>query len=135
MDTYTEKHLRGLYGLDSDVPHPALGFPRLPPLALARLGVPQGVLGVYDDRLAVNKTARDRLDMFQEDYRRMAAGLLDGQASVQRGHPLYGGAKAMSALRAENSKLRAENQNLRQQLDEHDTKSGDQTVAAGAIQS
>ena len=111
MDLHAEKHLRGLYGLDPDIPHPALGFPRLPPLALARLGLPAD-----DTRRFGSNVARVQLDAFVEAYRRRAAGLAEGRMVVPPGHPLYSGERSAASLRAENDMLRKENQKLKTQL-------------------
>ena len=111
MDQHIEKHLRGLYGLDPDIPHPALGFPRLPPLALARLGLPAD-----DTRRFGPNLPRVQLDAFVEAHRRRAAGLVDGRVVVPPGHPLYDGARSAASLRAENDMLRKENQELKTRL-------------------
>lgn len=112
MDPHVEKHLRGLYGLDPDVPHMALGFPRLPPLALARLGLPAD-----DTRRFGANIARAQLDAFVEAHRRRAAGLAENKMVVPPGHPLYDGERSTASLRAENDLLRKENQDLRERLD------------------
>lgn len=119
MDPDTERHLMGLYGLDPNMQHPALGFPRLPPMALARLGMPQAS-GMRDRRLDAGRTARANLDMFREDYNRTAAGLLDGRAAVPPGHPLRGDNSTMSSLRAENDRLQEENAKLKRRLEGSD---------------
>ena len=112
MDPHIERHLRGLYGLDPDTPHIALGFPRLPPLALARLGLPEDNTRRFD-----RSTARAQLDAFAGAYRKMAAGLMEGRSVIPPGHPLYERERDAESLRVENDRLRQENQDLKARLD------------------
>ena len=112
-----ENHIKQLYGLDPDIPHPALGFPRLPPLAMARLGLPERAT-----RLHVDHTARAHLDMFREMYRQKAAGLLEGQTVIPNGHPLYRGQHNIELLRVENEQLRQENRDLKARLEKSDSR-------------
>lgn len=116
MESHEERHLRGLYGLDPDVPHVALAFPRLPPLALARLGLPQETPRRYGDQLACRQ-----LDMFRDVYRLQAAGLLNGKNMVPPGHPLFGGISIQS-LKSENDRLRAENEDLKRSISDSDSR-------------
>jgi len=121
MDNYAIKHLQNLYGLNPDIPHLALQFPRLPP------GLTHPMFKIYDtpmkeqfsDELA---TINQKLQGFQHMYQQHASGLLSmNSAIIPPGHPLYNRQNSAETLQVTNDKLLKENLNLKKKLDKENT--------------
>jgi hypothetical protein len=112
------KHLKDIYGLNPNIPHLALQFPRLPP------GLSNPIFKIFENPLKEkfvedNATINKKLQGFQQSYQRYASGLLTMNHSiVPPGHPLFSRQNSISALKAENDKLLKENLELKKKLDE-----------------
>ena len=114
MEDQALRHLAAIYGLDPDMPHAALRFPRLPP-------GPAGPLAAFRPgaagELGRRAEAGGALRGFQEAYRARAMALLgEGSPVAPPGHPLLPGGGSAAALRAERDRLRKENAELRRRL-------------------
>ena len=120
MEDHVAEHLKGLYGLDPSVPHPALQFPRLPP------GLPHPVFRVHQNATKENmarnaESIAKKLQGFEKMYQEHAAGLFTaGSRAMPPGHPLYALQNPVEALKAENEKLLKENADLRRKLESKD---------------
>jgi len=121
MDNFVIKHLQDLYGLNPNIPHLALQFPRLPP------GLTHPMFKIYDtptkeqfsDQLA---TINQKLQGFQHMYHQYASGLLSmNSAIIPPGHPLYDRQKSDEKLQVANDKLLKENLNLKKKLENENT--------------
>ena len=121
MDNYAIKHLQNLYGLNPDIPHLALQFPRLPP------GLTHPMFKIYvtptkeqfSDELA---TINQKLQGFQHMYQQHASGLLSmNSAIIPPGHPLYNRRNSAETLQVTNDKLLKENLNLKKKLENENT--------------
>ena len=121
MDNFAIKHLRDLYGLNPNIPHLALQFPRLPP------GLNHPMFKIYENPMkeqfsdevsAISK----KLQGFQHMYQQYASGLLSmNSAIIPPGHPLYNRQNSVEALQAKNDKLLKENLELKKKLDKETT--------------
>ena len=123
LDNLEIKHLQDLYGLNPNIPHLALQFPRLPP------GLNHPMFKVYDNPLKEQfsqqaATINQKLQGFQQMYQEYAAGLLSMRSSVvPPGHPLYSRQNSVETLQTENDKLQKENIELKKKLEkESDSK-------------
>ncbi|RNJ76035.1 MAG: hypothetical protein EB829_06790 [Nitrosopumilus sp. H8] len=122
MEDMATRHLRGIYGLDPDMPHMALQFPRLPP------GLVHPMFRIYDNSAKEQfsqqaDSASQKLQGFRQMYRQHAAGLLAmGSAVVPPGHPLYGKDGSVTALYSERDRLQRENAELRKKLEQKSSK-------------
>lgn len=118
VEDLPNRHLRDMYGLNPDIPHLALQFPRLPPGLLDSkfnyLENPMSAKFVQDNA-AINK----KLEGFQQSYQKYISGLLNMGSSmiIPPGHPLFNQHISVNTLKAENDKLLKENLELRKKLD------------------
>ena len=117
MDNLPIKHLQDLYGLNPNIPHMALQFPRLPP------GLTHPMFKIYENPMK-EKFSQDvasinqKLQGFQHMYQQYAAGLLSMNSSIiPPGHPLYTRENSFETLQTENDKLMKENLELKKKLD------------------
>lgn len=116
MDNLIAHHLRDLYGLNPDSPHPALLLPRLPPLARRMLGAPGNpAFARLGDPGAM---ARADFDMSQSAFRERAAMLVEDGNPLPSGHPLSTKKSEAAMLKTEIERLRKENDMLTQRLKE-----------------
>lgn len=112
-------HLRDLYGLNPNIPHLALQFPRLPP------GITHPMFKIFENPLK-EKFSQDtnamntKLQGFQKMYKEYASGLfrMDATGIIPPGHPLYNRKNSVETLKGENDKLQKENLELKKQLDD-----------------
>lgn len=118
MEDLPIKHLKDIYGLNPNIPHLALQFPRLPP------GLSNPIFKIFENPLKEkfaedNATINKKLQGFQQSYQRYASGLLTMNCGiVPPGHPLFSRQNSISALKAENDKLLKENLELKKKIDE-----------------
>ncbi len=121
MDNSVIKHLQDLYGLNPNIPHLALQFPRLPP----RLTHP--MFKIYETPMKEQfsqelDTINQKLQGFQHMYQQYASGLVSmNSAIIPPGHPLYTRQNSVQTLQAENDKLLKENLNLKKKLEKEST--------------
>ena len=117
MDDLALKHLRDLYGLNPNIPHLALQFPRLPP------GLAHPMFRIYENPLREQfsqdaSMTSQKLRGFQQMYQQHAAGLLTMNSGiVPPGHPLYNRQNTVETLQTENDKLLKENLELKKKLE------------------
>lgn len=117
MENAMNKHLQDIYGLNSDVPHLALQFPRLPP------GLSHPMFKIYENPMKEQfsqqaSTINQKLRGFQQMYQQYAAGLLSMNSSIiPPGHPLYSRQNSVEILQNENDKLLKENLELKKKLE------------------
>ncbi|QDI88115.1 hypothetical protein Nisw_00495 [Candidatus Nitrosopumilus sp. SW] len=121
MENLVDKHLRDLYGLNPNIPHVALQFPRLPP------GLKHPMFGINTNPVKEQfsrdvETVSQKLQGFQHMYQQYAAGLLTGNQVVPPGHPLYTRQNSVQTLQAENDKLLKENTELKKKLEKESKK-------------
>lgn len=119
MEDLPLKHLKDIYGLNPNIPHLALQFPRLPP------GLSNPMFKIFENPLKEkfaedNATINKKLQGFQQSYQRYASGLLTMNSGgiVPPGHPLFSRQNSINVLKAENNKLLKENLELKKKLDE-----------------
>jgi hypothetical protein len=119
VEDLTIKHLKDIYGLNPNMPHLALQFPRLPP------GLSNSMFKIFENPLKEkfaedNATINKKLQGFQQSYQRYASGLLTMNTGgiIPPGHPLFSRQNSVSALKLENDKLLKENLELKKMLDE-----------------
>ena len=119
MEDLPIKHLKDIYGLNPNIPHLALQFPRLPP------GLSNPMFKIFENPLKEkfaedNATIHKKLQGFQQSYQRYASGLLTMNSGgiVPPGHPLFSRQNSISALKAENDKLLKENLELKKKIEE-----------------
>ena len=123
MDDMAIKQLRDLYGMNPNVPHMALQFPRLPP------GLSHPMFKIYENPMKEQfskqaSTINQKLQGFQHLYQQYAAGLLTmNSAIIPPGHPLYTRQNSVETLQAENDKLLKENLELKKKLEKESEKS------------
>ncbi len=127
MDDMAVKRLQDIYGLNPDIPHMALQFPRLPP----RLS--RSMFQIYEEPIKerflrqASSTANQGLKGFQHMYQQYAAGLLTMDFTIiPPGHPLYTRQNSVETLQTENSRLLKENLELRKKLEKKPEQSPDQ---------
>ena len=117
MDDVAIKQLQDIYGMNPNVPHMALQFPRLPP------GLSHPMFKIYENPMKEQfskqaSTINQKLQGFQHMYQQYAAGLLTmNSAIIPPGHPLYTRQNSVETLQAENDKLLKENLELKKKLD------------------
>ncbi|MGH1566781.1 MAG: hypothetical protein ACRBB5_05045 [Nitrosopumilus sp.] len=117
MDNLTMKHMQDLYGLNPNLPHIALQFPRLPP----RLVNP--MFKIYENPMKEqlsqqSATINQKLQGFQRMYQEYASGLLSMNSTIiPPGHPLYTRQNSVETLQSENDKLLKENLELKKKLE------------------
>ena len=117
MDDVAIKQLQDLYGMNPNVPHMALQFPRLPP------GLSHPMFKIYENPMKEQfskqaSTINQKLQGFQHMYQQYAAGLLTmNSAIIPPGHPLYTRQNSVETLQAENDKLQKENIELKKKLE------------------
>ena len=121
MENPVHRHLQDLYGLNPNIPHMALQFPRLPP------GLTRPMFGINTNPVKEQfsrdvETINQKLQGFQQMYQQYAAGLLTGSQIVPPGHPLYTRQNSVQSLRAENDKLLKENTELKKKLEKQSKK-------------
>ncbi len=119
MDDLPIKQLKDIYGLNPNIPHLALQFPRLPP------GLSNPMFKIFENPMKEkfaedNASINKKLQGFQQSYQRYASGLLTMNSSglIPPGHPLFSRQNSVSTLKAENDKLLKENTELKKKLDE-----------------
>jgi len=100
------KQLKDIYGLNPNIPHLALQFPRLPP------GLSNPLFKIFENPMKEkfaeeNASINKKLQGFQQSYQRYASGLLTMNS---------GG--VVSTLKTENDKLLKENLELKKKLDD-----------------
>ncbi|WP_232202977.1 MULTISPECIES: hypothetical protein [Nitrosopumilus] len=110
------KHLQDLYGLNPNIPHVALQFPRLPP------GLTHPMFKIHKNPAKEQfsrdvETINQKLQGFQHLYQQYAASLLSGNQIIPPGHPLYTKQHSLQTLQDENSKLLKENNELKKKLE------------------
>jgi len=119
MDDMPIKHLKDIYGLNPNIPHLALQFPRLPP------GLTNPMFKIFENPMKEkfvedNATINKKLQGFQQSYQRYASGLLtmNSNGIIPPGHPLFNRQNSVNTLKAENDKLLKENLELKKKLDD-----------------
>lgn len=118
MDDLVIQQLKDLYGLNSDIPHRALLFPRLPP------GITLPMFKIFENPMK-NKFLQNaslgnkKLDGFQKMYQQHASSLMTMNSSriVPPGHPLFSEKNSNELLKIENDKLFKQNIELKKKLD------------------
>ena len=110
------RHLQDLYGLNPNIPHMALQFPRLPPglnhpLSPTHHNQMKPQLSQHDE------TLNQKLQGFQKLYQQYASGLISPESPIiPHGHPLFTGRNSIQTLKIENDKLIKENLELKKKL-------------------
>ncbi len=121
MDNSVIKHLQDLYGLNPNIPHLALQFPRLPP------GLTHPMFKIYETPMKEQfsqemDTINQKLQGFQQMYQQYASGLVSMNSTIiPPGHPLYTRQNSVQTLQTENDKLLKENLNLKKKLEKEST--------------
>ncbi len=121
VDNLTIKHLQDLYGLNPNIPHLALQFPRLPP------GLTNPMFKIHENPmneqfLQEASTINQKLQGFQHMYQQYASGLLSMNSMIiPPGHPLYSKQNSVETLQSKNDKLLKENLNLKKKLEKETT--------------
>jgi len=118
MEEYVLKHLKDLYGLNSDIPHLAFQFPRLPP------GINHPISKIYENPLKekfLQNTSmlNKKLDGYQKLYQQHISGLITMNTNriIPPGHPMYSEKNSFDYLKVENDKLKKQNLQLKKQLE------------------
>ncbi len=118
MDDLVIQQLKDLYGLNSDIPHRALLFPRLPP------GITLPMFKIFENPMKGKflqnvSMGNKKLDGFQKMYNQHASGLMTMNSSrvVPPGHPLFSEKNSIELLKIENDKLFKQNIELKKKLD------------------
>jgi len=117
MDIFSIMHLQDLYGLNPNIPHLALQFPRLPP------GLTHPMFKIYENPIKEQfseevATINQKLQGFQHMYQQYASGLLSmNSAIIPPGHPLYSRQNSVETLQAKNDKLLKENLELKKKVE------------------
>jgi len=123
MEDLSINHLKNIYGLNPNIPHLALQFPRLPP------GLFNPIFKIFENPMK-EKIAREdaiinkKLEGFQSAYQRYASGLMTMNSSgiIPPGHPLFSLQNSVSILKTENDKLFKENLELKKKLDKKEAR-------------
>ncbi len=121
MNNSVIKHLQDLYGLNPNIPHLALQFPRLPP------GLTHPMFKIYETPMKEQfsqelDTMSQKLQGFQHMYQQYASGLISmNSAIIPPGHPLFNRQNSVQTLQTENDKLLKENLNLKKKLEKEST--------------
>ncbi len=121
MDNFTIKHLQDLYGLNPNIPHLALQFPRLPP------GLTHPMFKIYENPIKEHfsqevASINQKLQGFQQIYQQYATGLLSMNSTIiPPGHPLYTRQNSVQTLQATNDKLLKENLVLKKKVEKETT--------------
>ncbi len=121
MDNSVIKHLQDLYGLNPNIPHLALQFPRLPP------GLTHPMFKIYETPMKEQfsqemDTINQKLQGFQQMYQQYASGLISMNSTIiPSGHPLHTRQNSVQTLQTENDKLLKENLNLKKKLEKEST--------------
>ena len=123
MEDLSIKHLKDIYGLNPNIPHLALQFPRLPP------GLFNPIFKIFENPLKEkiaeeNASINKKLQGFQSAYQRYASGLMTMNSSgiIPPGHPLFSLQNSISVLKTDNDKLIKENLELKKKLDEKEAR-------------
>ena len=118
MEDMPIKHLKDIYGLNPNIPHLALQFPRLPP------GLTNPMFKIFENPMKEkfaedNASINKKLQGFQQSYQRYASGLLimNSNGIIPPGHPLFNRQNSVNTLKVENDKLLKENLELKKELD------------------
>ena len=100
MEDLPIKQLKDIYGLNPNIPHLALQFPRLPP------GLSNPLFKIFENPMKEkfaeeNALINKKLERFQQSYQRYASGLLtmNSGAIVPPGHPLFSRQNSVSTLK------------------------------------
>jgi len=115
------KHMKDLYGMNPNIPHIALQFPRLPP------GLTHPMFKIYENPMKEQfseevESINQKLHGFQQMYQQYATGLLSMNSSIiPPGHPLYNKQNTVQTLQATNDKLLKENLQLKKKVDKETT--------------
>jgi len=121
VDNFTIKHLQDLYGLNPNIPHIALQFPRLPP------GLTHPMFKIYENPIKDQfsqeaASINQKLQGFQQMYHQYATGLLSMNSTIiPPGHPLYTKQNSVKTLEATNDKLLKENLALKKKVEKENT--------------
>jgi len=118
MEDFVLNKLKDLYGLNSDIPHRALLFPRLPP------GITHPMFKTFENPMK-NKFLQNasmmnkKLEGFQKMYQQHASSLMTMNSSkiIPPGHPLFSQKNSIEVLKIENDKLFTQNIELKKKLD------------------
>jgi len=123
MKDLSINHLKDIYGLNPNIPHLALQFPRLPP------GLFNPIFKIFENPLKEkiaeeNASINKKLQGFQSAYQRYASGLMTMNPSgiIPPGHPLFSLQNSISILKTDNDKLIKENIELKKKLDEKEAR-------------
>ena len=119
MEDLPTKQLKDLFGLNPNIPHLALQFPRLPP------GLSNPLFKIFENPMKEkfiedNALINKKLQGFQQSYQKHVSGLLTMNSGmvIPPGHPLFSHQNSVMSLKAENDKLLKENLELKKKLDD-----------------
>jgi len=121
LDNLAIKHLQDLYGLNPNIPHLALQFPRLPP------GLTNPMFKIFENPIKEQfsqqvASINPKLQGFQHMYQQYAIGLLSINSTIiPPGHPLYTRENSVETLQATNDKLLKENLELKKKVEKETT--------------
>jgi hypothetical protein len=122
MEDLSLKHLRDIYGLNPDIPHIALQFPRIPP-SLSNYPFKSFENPIKEKFFQENASINKKLKGFQQFYHKYALGLLNTNSGqiIPPGHPLFSQCNSDTMLKVENDKLQKENLELRKKIDQQES--------------
>ena len=119
MEDLPTKQLKDLFGLNPNIPHLSLQFPRLPP------GLSNPLFKIFENPMKEkfiedNALINKKLQGFQQSYQKHVSGLLTMNSGmvIPPGHPLFSHQNSVMSLKAENDKLLKENLELKKKLDD-----------------
>jgi len=121
MDNLVIKHLQDIYGLNPNIPHLALQFPRLPP------GLTHPMFKIYENPIKEQfsqeaATINQKLQGFQHMYQQYVSGLLSMNSTIiPPGHPLYSRQNSVEMIQDTNDKLLKENLELKKKVEKETT--------------